>query len=74
MINLFATPQNLTLNLPDIGCQSAGTIKDIWNNVTVRNVLTSYTALVQPHGTLLLELQDTTLAGYYDLRYASTKG
>lgn len=67
VINLKDVARNLTLNLPDVGLQKAGLVKDIWNNVTVRDVLTSYTAPVESHGTLLLELCNTTLAGLYDI-------
>jgi alpha-galactosidase len=74
IINLFDKPQNLTLDLPDIGLQSAGVVKDIWNNVSSNNVLTSYSAMVGPHGTLLLELQGTTAAGLYNSTFASTAG
>ncbi|OKL59268.1 hypothetical protein UA08_05886 [Talaromyces atroroseus] len=38
-------------------------IKDIWSNITVKGVKTSYISQVQGHGTLLLELQDTTPSG-----------
>jgi alpha-galactosidase len=71
VINLFDTPQELTLNLPDIGFQTAGTLNDIWNGVMTNNVLTSYTARVQPHGVLLIELSDTSPTNYYDLRFTS---
>jgi alpha-galactosidase len=74
IINLFDKPQKLTLDLPDIGLQSAGIVKDIWNNVSSNNVLTSYSAMVGPHGTLLLELQGTTAAGLYNSTFASTTG
>lgn len=47
-------------------------MKDIWNNFIEYRVRTSYTESVQLHGTLLLELQNTTLAGLYDLSFAST--
>lgn len=55
-----------TLNLPDVGLQSAGTVKDVWNNKTVKDVETSYSARIAAHGTLLLELGDTTPAGTYE--------
>jgi alpha-galactosidase len=74
VINLFDKPQNLTLDLPDIGLQSAGIVKDIWNNVSSNDVLTSYSAIVAPHGTLLLELQGSTAAGLYNSTFASTTG
>jgi alpha-galactosidase len=74
IINLLNTPQKLALNLPDVGLQSAGTLKDVWNGVSYTNILGSYTATVQAHGVLLVELGHTTSAGYYDSRYASVSG
>jgi len=74
LINLQNTDRSLTLNLPDVGVQKAGSVKDIWNGVTVANVLTSYTALVKAHGTLLLELGGMVSAGYYDSSNAVTVG
>lgn len=56
-----------TLALPDVGLQSAGWVVDAWTNRTTRDVVTSYTAKVEAHGTLLLELGDTTSAGVYNL-------
>ncbi|KAK5135822.1 hypothetical protein LTR08_004649 [Meristemomyces frigidus] len=54
-----------TLDLPDFGLQSAGTVKDVWNNKTLSNVETSYSAQIAAHGVLLLELGNTTPAGTY---------
>lgn len=54
-----------TLYLPDVGLQSAGAAKDVWNNETVTNVETSYTASIAAHGVLLLELSDTISVGTY---------
>lgn len=74
VINLFDHPQTLTLDLPDVGLQSASVMKDVWNNKSAYKVLTSYSALVEPHGTLLLELQGTTAAGFYDSKFVRTTG
>lgn len=59
--------QSVTGNLilPDAGVQSAGYVKDIWNGKTATNVVTQYTQTIAAHGTLLLELADTTPAGTY---------
>lgn len=65
LVNWADEKRNLTIDLPDIGIQYAGTVKDIWRNVTVKNIKTSYTAEVEAHGTMLLELQNTTPAGQY---------
>ncbi|THY23498.1 putative alpha-galactosidase D [Aureobasidium pullulans] len=56
-----------TFDLPDAGLQSAGWVRDAWTNETRKNVMTSYKASVEAHGTLLLELDDTTPAGVYQL-------
>ena len=74
LINLENVARSLTLDLPDVGIQKSGSIKDIWNGVTATNVLTSYTGQVLAHGTLLLELGTTTVAGNYDSSYAVTTG
>lgn len=65
LINWKDEARELTLDLPDIGLQFAGTVKNIWDGTTAQNVKTSYTAKVQSHGTILLELQDTTASGQY---------
>ncbi|GAB7341081.1 hypothetical protein MBLNU457_7396t3 [Dothideomycetes sp. NU457] len=54
-----------TLDLSDVGLQSAGYIKDVWNNATTYDVQTSYVGSIPAHGTLLLELGDTMPSGYY---------
>jgi alpha-galactosidase len=70
VINLFDEPQILTLDFQDVILQSARVAKDIWNNFTANNVLTSCTAHIDPHGTPLLELQGTTAAGFCTLTFA----
>jgi alpha-galactosidase len=70
--NLFDEARTLTFDLPDSGLQKAGFVKDIWNGVTARNILTSYTAPVEAHGTILLEMADTTAANSYSFCDAAT--
>ncbi|TVY50818.1 putative alpha-galactosidase D [Lachnellula cervina] len=60
--NLQDTARSLTLNLTDVGVQTVGSLKDIWNGVTASNVETAYTAPVEAHGTILLELSNFTEA------------
>jgi alpha-galactosidase len=67
LINWADVDRELTLDLPDAGLQFAGLVRDIWQNKTTQNVRTSYTANVAAHGTMLLELSDTTPAGTYDV-------
>ncbi|KAI5268705.1 putative alpha-galactosidase D [Aureobasidium subglaciale] len=56
-----------TFDLPDAGQQSAGWVRDAWTNTTRENVITSYKASVEAHGTLRLELGDTVPAGTYQI-------
>lgn len=65
LINWSDEERELTLDLPDIGLQTAATLKNIWDGATAEDVLTSYTAAVAPHGTMLLELGGTTPSGHY---------
>ncbi|GAB1208303.1 hypothetical protein APSETT445_007047 [Aspergillus pseudonomiae] len=65
LINWKNESRDLTLDLPDIGLQYAGTVKNIWDSSTAQDVKTSYTARVEGHGTILLELQDTAPSGQY---------
>ncbi len=74
VINWLDVATTLTLNLPDIGLQKAATVKNIWGSTTSTNVLTSYSATVAAHGTLLLELSSTTVAGKYVVGDAVTSG
>lgn len=74
LLNLQDEARELALDFPTIGVQKAGLVKDIWNGVTASDVLTSYTAQVEPHGTLLLEIGETTAAGYYNSSDAVRNG
>ena len=65
LINLNDQASQLTLDLPDVGVQKAAIVKDVWDDITTTNVLTSYTASVEAHGTILVELSGTTTAGQY---------
>ncbi len=74
VINLKDEARDLTLDLPDIGLQKAVWLKDIWNGIAAEEVLTSYTAVVGAHGTLLLELGNTTAADIYTIRDDTPSG
>ncbi|KAJ5999436.1 hypothetical protein N7451_007246 [Penicillium sp. IBT 35674x] len=65
VINWDDEERELTLDLPDVGLQYAGSVKDIWDGKSVKGVKTSYSASIAAHGVLLLELGDTTTAGTY---------
>lgn len=65
VINLQNSARTLSLDLPDVGLQKASTVKNIWAGTSAKNVLTSYSAAVGAHGTILLELGGTTVAGTY---------
>ncbi|KAL4932379.1 glycoside hydrolase superfamily [Aspergillus undulatus] len=75
LINWRGEDRELTLDLPDVGLQFAGGLRNIWAGESVENVKTSYTARVEAHGTILVELSETVPAGSYpgDI-FASTDG
>lgn len=72
LINNDDVATELTLDLPVLGLQKAGTLKDVWNDLSFTDVLTSYTASVGAHGTILVELGDTTPAGNYSAADATS--
>ncbi|KAJ8068973.1 hypothetical protein OCU04_002653 [Sclerotinia nivalis] len=74
VINLQNTAKTLTLDLPDVGLQKASTLKNIWAGTSATNVLTSYSATVGAHGTMLLELGGTTVSGTYAASDAAVSG
>ncbi|KAJ5958929.1 uncharacterized protein N7479_006079 [Penicillium vulpinum] len=75
VINWAGEARELTLNLPDIGLQSAATVKNIWRKKTSSNTKTAYTASVEPHGVMLLEFQNTAPAGTYSSgKFATVNG
>lgn len=74
VINLQNTAKTLTLNFPDVGLQKASTVKNIWASTSTTNVLTSLSADVAAHGTMLLELGGTTAAGTYVASDATVSG
>ncbi|KAJ6111464.1 hypothetical protein N7523_007525 [Penicillium sp. IBT 18751x] len=73
LINWNDVERELTLDLPDVGIQYAGTVKDIWADKTLNGVRTSYTSTIAPHGVMLLELSNTTQAGTYSADLFATK-
>lgn len=73
LINWNDVERELTLDLPDVGIQYAGTVKNVWADKIVEGVRTSYTSTVAPHGVMLLELSNTTPAGTYAADRFATK-
>jgi alpha-galactosidase len=65
LINWANTARTLELDLPDVGIQYASSLKNIWSGTTASSVKTSYSATVQAHGTMLVELDGTSPAGTY---------
>ncbi|RAH51250.1 putative alpha-galactosidase D [Aspergillus brunneoviolaceus CBS 621.78] len=65
LVNWRNESRELTLDLPDIGLQYAGSVKNIWEGSVAEGVRTSYTATVAAHGTMLLELGETIADGVY---------
>lgn len=75
LINWKDEARDLTVNLPDVGLQFAGSLKNIWDGSTASDVKSSYTARVEAHGTILVELQDTIASGLYPAEnFASSNG
>lgn len=75
LINWADHSRELTLNLPDIGAQYAGRVKDIWTGKRTTGVKTSYTSTVPAHGIMLLEVEDTIQAGVYPTKqFATSRG
>lgn len=72
LINWADEARELALDLPDIGIQYAGSVKDIWPGKKSTNVKTSYTSTVAAHGIMLLELENTIQAGVYPTKYFAT--
>lgn len=62
VINWQNVARDLTLNFSDVNVETAGSLKDIWNDRTALNVKASYTAHAEAHGTVLLELSNITKA------------
>ncbi|KAJ9296199.1 hypothetical protein DTO271G3_5340 [Paecilomyces variotii] len=75
LINWKREERRLTLDLPDIGLQYAGELRNIWDGSSMTGVRTSYTAKVAGHGTMLVELGNTSPVGIYPSElFASKKG
>jgi alpha-galactosidase len=73
LINWDDVEKDLTIDLPDVGVQYAGSIKDVWAGQAVGGVRTSYTSTVAAHGVMLLELNNVTQAGVYSAELFATK-
>ncbi|KAL2784626.1 glycoside hydrolase superfamily [Aspergillus keveii] len=65
LINWSDEERELTLDLPDVGLQFAGGVRNIWRGEAESDVKTSYTASVQGHGVMLVELSEALSAGEY---------
>jgi len=65
LINWADEERELTLDLPDVGLQFAGLVRDVWAGKVLEGVRTSYTSTVAAHGVMLLELSNTMKAGFY---------
>ncbi len=75
VINWRGEEREIALDLPDVGLQFAGGLRDVWAGESVEDVKTKYTAVVAAHGTLLVELSETLPAGEYSSDiFAATKG
>ncbi|KAL4867655.1 alpha-galactosidase D [Aspergillus spectabilis] len=65
LVNWQGVQRELQLDLPDVGVQFAGGLRDIWQGESVEGVRTVYRGRVEAHGTMLLELRDVLPAGVY---------
>ncbi|KAL4918720.1 glycoside hydrolase superfamily [Aspergillus aurantiobrunneus] len=65
VVNWRGERSEITLDLPDVGVQLAGVLRDVWGGRRVEGVKTGYTAVVEAHGTMLVELGETVPAGVY---------
>lgn len=75
VINWRGEEREITLDLPDVGLQFAGGLRNIWAGESVEDVKTKYTAVVAAHGTMLVELSETLPAGEYSADiFAATNG
>lgn len=73
LINWADKERELTLDLPDVGVQFAGLVRDVWTGKVLEGVRTSYTSTVAAHGVMLLELSNTMKAGFYSADLFATK-
>ncbi|KAJ5198573.1 uncharacterized protein N7498_007690 [Penicillium cinerascens] len=73
LINWDDEDRKLTLDLPVVGVQFAGMVKDVWAGKVAENVRTGYTSTVSAHGVMLLELSSTIQAGVYSADLFATK-
>ncbi|KAL5340934.1 alpha-galactosidase D [Aspergillus crustosus] len=64
-VNWQGVERELQLDLPDVGVQFAGGLRDIWQGKSAEGVKTVYRGRVEAHGTLLVELSDVLPAGVY---------
>ncbi|KAJ9220569.1 hypothetical protein DTO271D3_4621 [Paecilomyces variotii] len=75
LINWKSEERRLTLDLPDIGLQYAGELRNIWDGSSMTVVRTSYTSKIAGHGTMLLELGNTSPVGIYPSElFSSSRG
>ncbi|KAL4735441.1 alpha-galactosidase D [Aspergillus similis] len=75
VINWRDEDREITLDLPDIGLQYAGTLQNIWADETVQGVKTSYSSVVEAHGVMLVQLAETVEEGVYPADvFAATNG
>jgi alpha-galactosidase len=75
LINWSDEERELTLDLPDVGIQFAGELRNIWRGEVEKDVKTSYSASVEGHGVMLVELSETLPVGVYPSEiFATTNG
>lgn len=73
LINWDDVERDLTIDLPHVGVQYAGSIKGVWVGQTVEGVRMIYTSTIAAHRIMLLELSNVTQAGVYSAELFATK-
>ena len=82
LVNRRSTPTNITLVLSTLGIHSASaTVRDLFPSMSLGTVTESFTAEVEPHGSLFLRLSPVQGSSLFDVNwspqpppYAATKG
>jgi len=72
LVNWSNTRRSMTVWFGDAGIASANVVKDVWTGVTHSKAASSYTRVVEPHGSILLILSGTTGGGYFSGQRAPT--
>jgi len=56
LFNRGMEPAEITIKLPDVGFPKGGQIRNLWERKDLGGILTQYSTMVPPHGSVLLRL------------------